>query len=470
MVSPLLFRQVAAATLAVQQTMTSAVGPADLPAPTVTPTDASPVQLAQVRQPRGTDTFGGVRRAPPLTLSGDAQQFNARPTRSRFIQLSERSPGEARVVLTSLSKSLTAASAPRAVMSPLTEMIAADDAQIARLVRSSDLIRAIFPENAADFSSAVSALSSAQLPGWEGVREVPQTAVTGIARSNGQGRVTLDAGGRSLELVTSPRLSAISPNMGSGWLEGFLHDGDLPLTVQGTVSADGKQFRVEGFMPGTSDDFVFGRVQVVLPNGQTLEPFANPPNREVREQVLRSGNVRVATARGTVEVTNPELKAQLVYLPRLGVILPVAPSLRDGKLVIDRAVPDYFALGGRFQASPSQPARDMGNGTYSSHGAAAYDNFRGEFVISGGPGVKYRMENNGGQRNFPFGRFVPDANGELKTFRGRYVSGELGQYNLPQPTGAEGSLLQTAITGSEATVRRTNDFVRTVPAPPASTR
>jgi hypothetical protein len=453
-----------AAVVAFERMLTASVSPAELPqAPVISPQGpATPVQIAQVPPNQSSDVFGGVRRAPPVVLSAEARQFNTTPTMTNLLRLAEASPAEARGVVSSVLRALKNTSIPTEVDQSLKSIVATDDSRLAAAMRESRVLRVMFPDDARDFQSAVASLASTRLPGWQ-TTEVPQTAVTGIARSGGQGRVTLDANGRTFELVTSPRLSAISPSMGSGWIEGFLYDGDLPITVQGTVSADGKQLLVEGFMPGTGDDFVFGRVQVILPNGQQLEPFGNPPSKEVREQVVRAGVVQVATARGPVVVTDPELKAQLAHLPRLGVILPVATSEQGGRQVIDQSVPRYYALGGRFESSPSQPAEDRGNGTYASRGAAAYDNYKGLFVIEGGSGVKDRMENNGGQRNFPFGSFVQNRNGDLVEFRGTYVSRELGQYTLPQPVGGEGNAVQTLLAGSEAVVRIPNDFVRSVP-------
>jgi hypothetical protein len=109
------------------------------------------------------------------------------------------------------------------------------------------------------------------------------------------------------------------------------------------------------------------------------------------------------------------------------------------------------------------PATSVAEGVFSTEGAAAYDNFKGAFIIAGGSGMKYRMENSGWDRNFPFGHFESDANGELTAFKGTYVSDRLGGYYFPNASGPEGNTMQNILAGAEAVARQPGDFVRSVP-------
>jgi hypothetical protein len=398
-----------------------------------------------------------------------ANQFNRVPNMSNLQRLATESREEALQVVESVAEALKTVGGADTFQAELSQVRGASD--LASAIRSSPLLSAVFPDvEGADFASVVNQVQGPESIGWS-ASELPQVSVTGVARRDQQGRYTLNVDGREFGLIASPRLSNISPGVSAGWMEGFLHDGDdQMITIQGSVSADKRNLLVEGYMPGSSDQFVFGRVRVFDPGtGNYLEPFGNPPNREVRDRVMASGRVEIQTSRGSIEVTDPTLKRQLAHLPRLGVILPVAVSERDGRRVIDTNVPDYYALGGRFQSSPSQPATNLGNGRYSSPGAAAYDNYRGPFEASG-EGARYRFENNGGQRNLLFGHFEENGEGgDFNNMVALYLSADLGEYGLNNESAVEETNpLQLLAATAEVARRRVNgDWLREMPAGPS---
>jgi hypothetical protein len=399
--------------------------------------------------------------------------YNTAPSMANLLRLASDSPAEAREVIGSLKRSVDGAgsNAPASVREQLDSVADVGDADLSEAIANSPLFQAIFPSTEAqNFSDVIAQVQNPSSIGWEAA-EVGQGSFTGVARKNEEGRYVIDVGGREFGLTSSYRLNSVTPGMQAAWLNGFLQDGpDQMLTIQGTIGNDGKDILVEGFMPGSSDEFVFGRVQVYLPDGVKIEPFGSPPDAAIVAGIVANGRVTVQTSRGEIEVTNPELKTELAHLPRLGVILPVPVNTEtDGRRTISASVQDYFSLGGRFQANPQMPATDLGNGVYASEGKAAYDNFSGTFEISGGPGVKHRLENNGGQRNFPLGHFEDtDGDGRLDKMKGPYVSIDLGEYQLNTNNVTEGNALQQLSGSAEVAIRRVQgDYVRQVPPPPA---
>ncbi len=105
------------------------------------------------------------------------------------------------------------------------------------------------------------------------------------------------------------------------WMQGLIGDG--PMSVVGTLGSDGRTFNVEGFAlnaDGKYGTFTFGRV------------------------AEKDGEVVVKTSRGDVHVTDPLLKAQLRGLPHLGVILPGAPKVENGRQIYDGSPGEMFVL------------------------------------------------------------------------------------------------------------------------------
>lgn len=98
------------------------------------------------------------------------------------------------------------------------------------------------------------------------------------------------------------------------------------VSVRGHLDASGKVLRVTEFAPGTVKDFVSGRV------------------------VVEGSEVKVrARGRGLVDITDPDLKAQLVGHHNLGVIFegPVSEKAQpDGRITrtFDRKLDEYWLL------------------------------------------------------------------------------------------------------------------------------
>lgn len=401
--------------------------------------------------------------------SAVAAAFNKVPTLANLVTLAQQSPKEARSAIGVVASGLKNAALPADMRAQLDAITKAQDVQLSGLVQNSTLLKSIFPDGAyTDFAACVAQATRLDSIGWNAAEAPPRMNFTGqVAKNPTSGNYELTTpGGRTYQLVSSERMSGIQPNMSAGWIAGFTADGPQPLTVQGTLSADGKSVRLEGYCPGTSGDFVFGRTKVVHPLNGPIEPMNNPPTKAQRDEIVQSGRVYVMTSRGEVEVTNPEFKALLAHVPRLGVILPLKPTeTADGKLVIDQKPDFFYALGGRFKSSAQTPATDLGGGLWETQGNFAYDNFKGS-VQCRGDAAKFRFENNGGQRNWLGGTFALDAAGEITHFAAEYVSKDLGEYSL-NGTATDGNALQDILGGAEVTDQVANDFKRQMAPPPA---
>lgn len=133
---------------------------------------------------------------------------------------------------------------------------------------------------------------------------------------------------------------------------------DRTVTIKGFPSADGKALSMEQFAPGSSSDYVSGRILVegervfVSPNGDV----------PLSAEVLQAAGLPVpevpidAKPPPRAEITDPAFKALLLgdakrglanYAPA-GVILPGKVEVRDGVAVYPHQ-PEAFYLLGRFQ-------------------------------------------------------------------------------------------------------------------------
>jgi hypothetical protein len=181
------------------------------------------------------------------------------------------------------------------------------------------------------------------------------------------------------------------------WMGGFAGDG--PVVLQGTKSADGKQFHVEGFALDTNGKFgtfLFGRV-----------------NAEEKP-----GKVLVCSARGDVEITNPQLKAKLNALPRLGIILPGEPKSVRSKLVYDQDPEEFFALS-RIVDYGSPPDGPAEPGKVLKRGDMAYSVFSGKPLILP---EEFADRTTAGGRIWLRGMVRLDEQGKAKDFVASYVS------------------------------------------------
>lgn len=140
-----------------------------------------------------------------------------------------------------------------------------------------------------------------------------------LANAKDGSAVFKTAGGQQLKLNASD-LRVASPGLSVTWVAGFKGDG--AITLQGTPSEDRESFNVEGFALNTDgkfDKFTFGRV-------------------------VSGEDVHLSTPRGDVTIENPELRAKLKAMPRLGIILPGEPELRGDKRVYTGNPEEFFGL------------------------------------------------------------------------------------------------------------------------------
>jgi hypothetical protein len=217
------------------------------------------------------------------------------------------------------------------------------------------------------------------------------------------GKAVMKCGEKEIELVQAN--NNISPPLYPMWaLSSFADDG--PVTVRGTLGSDGK-FRVDDVCPGTSNQYTYGRV--------------DKPSSE-------QGKVVLKTARGDVEVTNPDLKELLLRAPNLGIILPGDPKVTaDGKMVYDQNPPAYYGLGGRAREVPEGPnkhtrytAKVEGEpGKYVAMEDMAYSYFSNKPVYLDDASAQ-RLDYN--VRSFMLGRLkLTDDKSSLESFEALYV-------------------------------------------------
>ena len=387
--------------------------------------------------------------------STSAAAFNRAPSLSNFRTLAQESPAEAKAALTRITQGLSKSTVAPEQLTQLQALLALDSAQLGVEAAKNPALVALFPDapEATSFAEVIAQVTKLPSLSWTADTAPPQVAVTGqvVRDAANQYRLTTP-GGREYHLTDTSRSSGVS----GGWMEGFLNAGEGQMTVQGTVSADGKSFAVEGYAPGSSPDFVMGRVVVKTPLGDIT---GKPTPDQLAEVMGPNGRVIIASARGEVEVTNPELKKLLAGMPRLGIILPgVVQRDANGKMSIASGPEYMYALGGRFKG-----LTDKGNGLYSTDAAFAYNHFMGP-VEATGDSAKWRMENSANQRNWVGGAFVLDA--PTPYFAATYISNDLGDYSLGYATATEGPASAQLLAASEV-VDAANDFQRAMGPPPA---
>lgn len=297
------------------------------------------------------------------------------------------------------------------------------------------------PTNVQGTSTSQPATNTGWAPGTNGARRT--TGVEGAHRVEESlpprpqrltGRMEMDenggnwrmrlANGQTVDLVASEkgtRLSNSNQPMNPTWARGFIND-NIDLTVRGQLGADGK-FQVEDFSPGNSDKYVSGRVQMRL-NGETV-PRGDPRAAQA--------TVFINTARGDVEIRDPQLAEKFRLAGPLGVILPGDPKMENGKLVYDAAPSQYFALGRPQTPSGASNVNATRNddGTFTTQHAMAYHGFNGRTVLTD-ENAAARV--NHMDRNWLLGDFVlgqGDKAGQLTEFRASYVSGPAGTQSAP---------------------------------------
>ncbi len=390
--------------------------------------------------------------------SASAVAFNQIPSLSNFRKLAAESPSEAKAALTRVVSGLSKSAANAEQVAGLKALLQLDGARFSAEATQSKALPALFPEapSAASFADVIAQMSNLPSLNWTADSVPPQIAVTGNVVRDASNQYTLTtASGRTYQLHDSTRSSGVS----GGWLEGFLNQGEGAMTVQGTVSADGKSFLVEGYAPGSSPDFVMGRVVVKTPMGDVT---GKPTPDQLAEALGPNGRVIITGARGEVEVTNPELKKVLATMPRLGIILPgVVERSPEGKLSIASGPDFLYALGGRFKG-----LTEKGNGVWATDAAFAFNHFMGPVEASGDT-AKWRMQNSANQRNWVGGAFKLDA--PTPYFAATYISNDLGDYSLGNANGkTEGTAPLQLLAASEV-VDPAADFQRAMGPVPATT-
>jgi hypothetical protein len=139
-------------------------------------------------------------------------------------------------------------------------------------------------------------------------------------------------GHKVLELVASPRNTGPTTT-GISFLQAFAGLGDMTLRGQiipgkDILDKEGKKIgdepaklAVEDYTPGTSNEYVYGRLD---------------------ENAAAQGKWIVNTPRGPVHVTDEAMGKKLI--PKMTVILPGDPVMKDGKLVYEHNRP-FWGLG-----------------------------------------------------------------------------------------------------------------------------
>jgi hypothetical protein len=147
-----------------------------------------------------------------------------------------------------------------------------------------------------------------------------------VSYSDQDNTYTMTTGdGKKYSLARSQRMDTVdtlNAGVNTSWMRGLVKDG--PMAVHGTLGADGKTFNVEGFALNTDGNYS------TFTQGRAVK--------------TDDGRVVVKGPRGDVEVTDPDLKARLAAMPRLGVILPGEPTLQGDKLVYDKNPKEYYGL------------------------------------------------------------------------------------------------------------------------------
>lgn len=269
-----------------------------------------------------------IEQAPPVPTAA-ARAFNASGHTWSDLQafVSNANSGEVSSYFGTLGRMLGNAvpqevrdALGRLMKNPSAEQLAAERAPLQRIIAA----------DASGFTALQSARAQALQPGAP--RLVPkQQVLTGTVSVDAQNHAWLKTGdGRTLALGRGARWAGGDGGLSSEWLLGFKNDPG-PLTVRGTWASDGQTLLVEDFAPGSSGEFVAGRVRAL-------------PDKLV-----------VDTPRGEVEITNPELKAKLSKLPQLGVLLPGAAGPKGYA-----QNPEAFYALGRFRDANAPVANAAG--------------------------------------------------------------------------------------------------------------
>ncbi len=228
-----------------------------------------------------------------------------------------KSPDEAEAYFRKLKANLDAAGAERAATT-IGALLKGEGKLVERVTAAEKDLKLLFPEQASEWG-ALQAKRTATI-GWStAVAEKPlhltgELLLENPLRFRHQGREYLLADSRRKPSVGTFPMSLITG----------LGKGDGPITVQGSLSADGTTFILQGFalnLGGKFDTLLAGRVEVV------------------------DDEVVLASTLGDVKITHPELKKRLKSLPTLATILPGEPSGSPGKLTYELNPNELFALG-----------------------------------------------------------------------------------------------------------------------------
>jgi hypothetical protein len=227
--------------------------------------------------------------------------------------------------------------------------------------------------------------------------EAPSTLVGTLALDGKSALVFTASDGRIVPLV-APTMKADHYDVSPSWMAGFVGDG--PVTLQGTMSKDGRAFEVEGFalnVDGQYNSFTFGRVNADSPD-----------------------DVFISTPRGDVEIGDPILKAKLRALPRLAVILPGACRQTEEASVYDGNPSEFYGLARFNEVNAAKDATALGApGKKYALGDMAWSALRNKPLIFP---AEYASRSNMINRIWLRGNLNLDAAGQHKDFTATYVS------------------------------------------------
>jgi hypothetical protein len=388
------------------------------PAPPVPPQAAArpPTNQERINAFVGTLTGAAPAKAPEPVKGLTPTAFSVSPhTLGALTGFAEQSPDAAASYLSRLSEKLKAAGQTQAGAA-VDALLANQQGSLSSRIRQDPSMALIFPAEGETWAQAGARRAAA--PGWNQAAPAnrPERVTGVISKIAGNALELTTPSGKQYRLADSPRYIAEANRNANwilprSWVQSFVGDG--PVTLQGTLGADGTTFNVEGFAlnnDGRFDDFLYGRVEVA------------------------GDNVLLRTPRGNVTISNPDLKNKLKVMPILGVILPGAPEEGPQGLTYGQDPPEIFSLA-RFSNQQVQNPND----TVPTRWVAtdmAHQVFRQKPLLLPA-GQEGRV--NHASRLWARGQFVFGADGKPTQFNASFIgqNGELGVTMAPAAADAD---------------------------------
>jgi hypothetical protein len=432
-------------------------------------------ELEQVREPE-LDLGGGDARTPaeagftadglaamlrpelnPAELAA-AQTFKSSPhSINDVVGLTMAAPHAAREYLSQLRDTLQGAGQVYAAAA--IDRILRTPGDLGQLLAMDPEANLIFPMPGESWEGLRA--RRAYAPGWEVQGYSPPSHLTGALTKDAQNNLWLNTrDGRWHPLVES----ALKTGQDGTWLllprwaQTYLGDG--PVTVQGTLGADGSTFNVEGVALNADGKFnrlTYGRANVA------------------------GDDVTLASPRGPVLVTDPRLKSVLRQVVLLGATLPGEPTpiggpypltpmsqtwvTENGRAVF-KSTPDPYAAPSapaylkydgmpdemfvlvRFRSPNTFPPEPGYAGRWSIADMAHQAFYNKPVVVPAGQEGRVFYPNDTGIGGFALwlrGRFVLDANGQIERFDASYVGQSEDQPVNPGGAVPDADPIQSAV-------------------------